>query len=161
MKNQVSILILAVATLASANQDLNERNFQLTQNAVAGAAVPQQQMVQPFFPTFGWGRRFSEDLMAKEFMTLDIKADEKSTKTIFKIVADVLPRLFKLLTKLGPKDEDKRMFEEINILTRNFAEGWHLHLDQSQLEMISKELFALIDKITKSPIKAEIKLSGL
>uniref|UniRef100_A0AC35TSA9 Secreted protein n=1 Tax=Rhabditophanes sp. KR3021 TaxID=114890 RepID=A0AC35TSA9_9BILA len=101
------------------------------------------------------------DINQKEFMTLDVSADEKATKAMFKIISDVLPRLFKLLAKLGPKDEEKRMFAEDDKKAVAEKSGWHLHLDQSQLEMITKELFALIDKITKSPIKAEIKLSGL
>uniref|UniRef100_A0AC35TQ34 DUF885 domain-containing protein n=1 Tax=Rhabditophanes sp. KR3021 TaxID=114890 RepID=A0AC35TQ34_9BILA len=106
-------------------------------------------------------RAFNEDMYMRNFMTLDVSADEASTKTLVKIVGETIPRIFKLIQKLMPETpDDRRLYENVILPTKNFAEGWQLHLSQDQLTMITKELFAVLDKITKAPIKAEIKLTG-
>uniref|UniRef100_A0AC35UDX3 CHK domain-containing protein n=1 Tax=Rhabditophanes sp. KR3021 TaxID=114890 RepID=A0AC35UDX3_9BILA len=99
------------------------------------------------------------EINQRSLMTLDLSADAKSTETIMAIVADVIPRVLKLIGKLAPKDEEEklRVFTE-SIAQRYFAGNWELHLTQPQLEAITKELFYITDKIVKAPIKASIQV---
>uniref|UniRef100_A0AC35UDS5 Secreted protein n=1 Tax=Rhabditophanes sp. KR3021 TaxID=114890 RepID=A0AC35UDS5_9BILA len=154
---KTSIILLGLAVLAASQFFGNG----FDNNGGFRQQEPDEPNTNLFFGGWGWGRRFQEhDITARQLMTLDLSADEKSTAALMKVVGEVIPRVLKLIGKLAPKDEDKRVFLEGELAHRIFTKNWEFHLNQEQLQGIVKELFIIVDKVVKAKINARIQLTG-